>query len=104
MLNTEICIGMNTLSMLLFVIVFFLFQYKYLPAPYTAGGEQYCIDTDNPEYKNTLKYYPVYSRTGCLLECRRDFIVAKCECRAVTDPGRYIGKCGCRSETNPRRV
>ena len=72
---------------------YFLFQYKYLPAPYTAGGDQYCIDTDNPAYKNTLKYYPVYSRTGCLLECRRDFIVAKCGCRAVTDPGLYIEKC-----------
>lgn len=81
---------------MMYVIVcdcFCLFQYKYLPSPYKAGGDQYCIDTDNLQYTNTLKYYPVYSRTGCLLECRRDFIVAKCGCRAVTDPGWYFGKC-----------
>ena len=89
---------------IIYVIVcdcFFLFQYKYLPAHYTAGGDQYCIDTDNSKYKNTLKYYPVYSRTGCLLECRRDFIVAKCGCRAVTDPGWYIVKCWCRDLLDP---
>ncbi|VDI62852.1 Hypothetical predicted protein, partial [Mytilus galloprovincialis] len=62
-------------------------KYKYLPAPYKAGGDQYCIDTKSPGFENTLKYQQFYSRTGCQLECRRDFIVNQCGCRAVTDPG-----------------
>ncbi|XP_071127326.1 acid-sensing ion channel 2-like [Mytilus edulis] len=62
-------------------------KYKYLPAPYKAGGDQYCIDVNSADYVNPLKYYPYYSRAGCLLECRRNYIVEKCGCRAVTDPG-----------------
>ncbi|CAC5402984.1 ASIC4 [Mytilus coruscus] len=62
-------------------------KYKYLPAPYKAGGDQFCIDTKSPGFENTLKYHQFYSRTGCQLECRRDFIVNNCGCRAVTDPG-----------------
>ncbi|XP_076071955.1 acid-sensing ion channel 1A-like [Mytilus galloprovincialis] len=62
-------------------------KYKYLPAPYKAGGDQYCIDTKSPGFENTLKYQQFYSRTGCQLQCRRDFIVNQCGCRAVTDPG-----------------
>lgn len=59
-----------------------------MPAPYKAGGDQFCIDTKAPGFDNTLKYQQFYSRTGCQLECRRDFIVNNCGCRAVTDPGK----------------
>ncbi|CAC5402983.1 ASIC4 [Mytilus coruscus] len=47
-------------------------KYKYLPAPYKAGGNQFCVDVNSADYVNTLKYYPYYSRAGCLLECRNE--------------------------------
>ncbi|KAJ8298909.1 hypothetical protein KUTeg_022969 [Tegillarca granosa] len=61
--------------------------YKYLPAPYKATANEYCIDTKGSDFVNPLKYQQVYSRYGCVRECKRDFIVSKCGCRSFLDHG-----------------
>ncbi|KAK3094528.1 hypothetical protein FSP39_002914 [Pinctada imbricata] len=50
-------------------------KYKYLPSPYLAFGDGYCLDTKSSTFKNHLKYYEHYSESACLRECKRNIIV-----------------------------
>ncbi|XP_052695101.1 acid-sensing ion channel 2-like [Crassostrea angulata] len=64
-------------------------EYQYLPSPYKMNGDQFCVDTKSPEYKNPLQYYDVYSKTACRMECKQNHVITICGCRSPNDKGNY---------------
>lgn len=66
-----------------------LLQYRYLPSPYKMNGDQFCVDTKSPDYKNPLQYYDVYSKTACRMECKQNNVIRLCGCRSPYDKGSH---------------
>ncbi|XP_052695077.1 acid-sensing ion channel 4-B-like [Crassostrea angulata] len=64
-------------------------EYQYLPRPYKMNGDQFCVDTKSPDYKNPLQYYDVYSKTACRMECKQNHVITICGCRSPNDKGNY---------------
>ncbi|XP_052077445.1 acid-sensing ion channel 1A-like [Mytilus californianus] len=62
-------------------------KYEYLPSPYSISDNQHCIITKTSDFVSPLQFYPKYSYSACLMECRRNFIIQICTCRSVFDPG-----------------
>ncbi|XP_071127323.1 acid-sensing ion channel 1-like [Mytilus edulis] len=62
-------------------------KYEYLPSPYSISVNQHCIITNTPDFVSPLQFYPKYSYSACIIECRRDFIIQICACQSVFDPG-----------------
>ncbi|XP_065941363.1 acid-sensing ion channel 4-A-like [Magallana gigas] len=64
-------------------------EYRYLPSPYKIYGNQFCVDTKSPDYRNPLQYYDVYSKTACMRECKQDHVFQLCGCRTPYDKERF---------------
>lgn len=84
------CVTLENIYFIITVLscnLFGFFQYEYLPSPYSISDNQHCIITNTPDFVNPLQFYPKYSFSACLIECRRDFILQICACKSVFDPG-----------------
>ncbi|XP_067660439.1 amiloride-sensitive sodium channel subunit beta-like [Haliotis asinina] len=59
--------------------------YQYLPPPYQAFKNRTCVDTLDPSFNNTLKYFDTYTYENCLRECMTEMAYTKCGCVAISD-------------------
>ncbi|ESP00746.1 hypothetical protein LOTGIDRAFT_173101 [Lottia gigantea] len=62
-------------------------NYKFMPFPYKAFDNTYCLDTKNAVFQNPLTTTGVYDETICFQECRSTFLMKKCGCVDYTDRG-----------------
>ncbi|KAK6173213.1 hypothetical protein SNE40_016707 [Patella caerulea] len=61
-------------------------SYKFLPAPFKAYGDSYCVANDDPALLSKMKYSSVYNRETCIRECLGEITVNNCSCKSVTEP------------------
>ncbi|ELT89070.1 hypothetical protein CAPTEDRAFT_200009 [Capitella teleta] len=52
-------------------------QVKRMPPPYEGST---CVDTNDVNFKNPLKYFDEYSQSRCTQDCFMDYVVRECEC------------------------
>lgn len=64
-------------------------QSAFLPAPYKAFGESFCLDTDDAHFRSPLTRYQnySYSRLACLRDCYIGRLVNECGCRHFFEHG-----------------
>ncbi|ELU07294.1 hypothetical protein CAPTEDRAFT_195930 [Capitella teleta] len=75
---------------------------KKMPPPY--GGST-CVDTNDVNFKNPLKYFNEYSQSRCTQDCFMDYVVRECECvvfgveinRTYLTNSTHLKQCGCQS-------
>ncbi|KAK7474217.1 hypothetical protein BaRGS_00034566, partial [Batillaria attramentaria] len=76
-------------------------QYKFLPKPYMAFGDEPCVDTDESSFDYKLRLSDKYSYTACNLECTLEEVANRCGCRGVLNSEQVYfnvsaeNKCGC---------
>nr|XP_022345955.1 acid-sensing ion channel 2-like isoform X2 [Crassostrea virginica] len=75
-------------------------EYKFLPRPFKVSGDEYCLDTSSPDFRNPLKHHRLYSYTGCLRECKEDYAYRKCGCRNHHDLGHQTPICSIERDYN----
>lgn len=64
--------------------VFFYFQFNKYPPPADEGLSD-CFDTHLKP--NPLHYYKNYSYSACIVECKAAYVINKCGCRDLLQPG-----------------
>ncbi|XP_062570290.1 acid-sensing ion channel 1-like [Saccostrea cucullata] len=63
-------------------------KFTFLPYPFKAFGDGYCLDTNAPDFVN--KFHPTpYSVSVCKKFCLSEIIFKKCGCVNVGDLGNY---------------
>ncbi|KAL5011458.1 hypothetical protein ScPMuIL_010009 [Solemya velum] len=60
---------------------------SFLPSPVKAFGDDVCLDTEDPNFVNFLKFYDTYSYSACLIECRSNYTISACGCKEIFHPG-----------------
>lgn len=53
--------------------------------PYADWGKANCFDAES--LPNFLEFYEIYSYSGCVTECKALFVIAKCGCKEIDQPG-----------------